>query len=192
MRHGYGQPGVDYPIMPPNPQPRGVPNGFPRTCYHGWYPGICSNAYCRSDPRETGPFRGQETLRLPYQQPPKVYIVDRRGHGRPPRGGMRPPHPHHPYHGGLPYYPHGGHGMHDHYDEEYDFHDQWEDDEDDISLFSSSGSSMMGGHPAYNHHLGHGGHGHYGGGHIPLSHGYHYSHPHQKSLSSISTTSESY
>ena len=82
--------------------------------------------------------------------------------------------------------------MHDHYDEEYDFDDQWEDDEDDISLFSGSGSSMMGGHPAYNHHLGHGGHGHYGGGHIPLSHGYHYSHPHQQSLGSISASSESY
>lgn len=195
MRHRHGQPGIDYQIIPPNPQPRGVPNGFPRTCYHGWLPGICSHPVCRFDPRETGPYRGGEILRLPRQPPPKVYYVDRRRHGHPLHGGMTPPYPHHFHHGDLHYHPHGGYDIYGD-DEEDDWsHEQfWGGYDDDVhSAFSGSELSTIGMLPTYNPYSGHGGYGpHHAGLHIPLSHGHHHDHHYEKSLGSSFGTEESY
>ena len=185
MRHRIGQPGIDYPIIPPNPQPRGVPNGFPRTCYHGWYPGICGHTVCISDPRETGPYRGGEILRLPHQPPPKIYYIDRRPHGHPFHGGMKPHHPHHLYHGDL-HYPYVDDFEEDHFGTEY-----WADDEDEHSI-SSSELMTMGMPPTYNPYSAPAGYGpHHAGLHIPLSYGHHHGHHHQNSLASSSLATSS-
>ena len=188
MRHRPGQPGIDYPILPPNPHPRLVPDGRPRTCYHGYLPGICRDPVCRSDPRETGPYRGRDSWVMAHQPPPKVIIVDSRGHGHPYQGRMRHPHPHHHHHhGGLHHHPH--HGGYDPFDDDYED----DDDEDGLSIYSDSLISTMDGYPTHNHHVGHGGHGHHHAGHhFPLSHGFHHGHPHPMSDGSIFGTEESY
>ena len=208
MRHWSPQPGIDYPILPPNPQPRGVPNGRPRTCYHGWYPGICNDPRCRSDPRETGPYVGPGGLRLAHLSPPRVYIINSGGHGHPFHGGIRPPNPyhlhphhhphhhpphHHPHHhGGSHYPPHGGYDPYADYDEEDDELSLWDFDDDDLSVYSDSALSMMGAGPMYNSNYGHGGYGHpHDGGHIPLSY-YHQDHRHQRSIGSSYGTEESW
>ena len=209
MRPFHGQPGIDFQIWPPNPQPRGVPNGRPRTCYHGWYPGICNKLMCRL---EMGPWPP------PHQPLPLVYVANGGGHGHPLHGGMMPPHPHHPHHGELHHHPHGGmmppHPHHPHHGGLHHHHhggfplysDYYEEDEDDdedaYSVFSGSGMSL-GGHPMLEPYYGHGGfgpypsyhhggHGHYGGAHIPLSYGPHHGHGHPRSLGSVSTSEQSY